>query len=138
MSNRLKSIFGFYFIASLFAVIVLCIPQAWGHDEMGTEPASAALWIGGVALLILTAIIMVFWVRVVCRGYDSVLGSVKAATTSVPDPRAIASALEVEWGRPPSVNEVCAVHQMLQSERNQALVNSGIGLGAAYLLLRSA
>lgn len=136
MSNRFKSIFGFYFVGSLIAVIVLCIPQAWGHDEMGTQPASAALWIGGIALLILAAIIMVWWVRIVCRGFDTLVGEVKVATTPVPDPQAIAVALENEWGRPPSVNEVCAVHQMLQSGRNQALVNSVIGLGAAYLILR--
>jgi hypothetical protein len=53
---------------------------------------------------------------------------------TVPSPQAIAIRIEEEWGRPPTVLEVATVQQMLINEHNQRLVNSGIALGAIYLL----
>lgn len=59
--------------------------------------------------------------------------SIRTAATPLPDPRQIAVQLQEEWGRPPTVEEVAAVQQLLTSQRNQALVQSGIGIGALYL-----
>lgn len=59
--------------------------------------------------------------------------NVARAVRPIPHPGEIAGALEQEWGREPTVEEVAAVHQMLNDEHNRALVNSGIGIGALYL-----
>lgn len=59
------------------------------------------------------------------------------AMRPIPSPPEIAWALQCEWGRSPTVEEVAAVHQMLQSEKNQALLGTGIGLGALYLMTRT-
>jgi hypothetical protein len=53
---------------------------------------------------------------------------------TVPSPQVIAIRLEEEWGRPPTVVEVAAVHQMVIAEHNQRLINCGIALGAIFLL----
>ena len=55
------------------------------------------------------------------------------AITPIPTPAEIFWQLEHEWGRPPTVVEVAAVHQMLSSRRNEAAVTAGVGLGALYL-----
>jgi len=58
----------------------------------------------------------------------------QVASTLVPSPAEISSHLQAEWGRAPTLQEVAAVHQMLTSRRNEALINSGIALGALYLI----
>ncbi len=57
-----------------------------------------------------------------------------AASRPVPSPQHIAWQLQQEWGRPPTVEEVAAVQQILVTEKNQALLNTGITLGAVYLM----
>jgi hypothetical protein len=56
------------------------------------------------------------------------------AMRPVPSPAQIAYQLEVEWGRPATVQEVAAVQQMLLNGRNEALLGVGISLGALYLI----
>lgn len=63
--------------------------------------------------------------------------NINKAATPVPSPAYIAVQLEQEWGREPTVQEVAAVQEMLHRDHNQALVNSGIGLGALYLFERN-
>ncbi|HZM56216.1 MAG TPA: hypothetical protein VFC03_14440 [Acidimicrobiales bacterium] len=52
-------------------------------------------------------------------------------------PAEIAALLEDKWGRPPTIIEVAAVHQMPTSRRNEALAATGLRLGALYLVDRS-
>lgn len=61
----------------------------------------------------------------------------QVACQGVPTPQYIAQELRKEWGRDPSMQEVAAVHTMLANRHNQALVNTGIGLGAMYLMNRN-
>jgi len=133
---RLSSIWKIYFGVSILAVIVLCLPQAWGADEVGTTPALAATWIGGTALVLAFVLILVWWFRLLCRALEGFGESLKVAIRPVPSPAEICVALENEWGRVPSVQEISAVHQMLHDRHNEALIESGIGIGAAYLLIR--
>jgi hypothetical protein len=49
-------------------------------------------------------------------------------------PIQIAQQMRQELGREPTFEEVAAVHQMLMSERNQALVRGGLGLGALLVI----
>jgi len=58
----------------------------------------------------------------------------RIASIPVPSPVDISFQLQAEWGRPATLQEVAAVHQMLTSRRNQALINSGIAIGALYLI----
>ena len=56
------------------------------------------------------------------------------AATPIPSPNEIAWQLQQEWGRRATLPEAAAVHQMLSSRRNEAMLNAGIGLGALYRL----
>lgn len=66
--------------------------------------------------------------------YRAISAEMKVASTPVPSPAEIAVVLEFEWGRTPTIVEVAAVHQMLTSRRNEALVATGLTLGAFYLM----
>lgn len=59
---------------------------------------------------------------------------INVASRGVPDPAYIQAQLRAEWGREPTMQEVAAVHTMLTNRHNQALLNTGIGLGAIYLM----
>jgi hypothetical protein len=52
-------------------------------------------------------------------------------------PAEIAALLEDKWGRPPTIVEAAAVHQMPTSRRSEALAATGLSLGALYLADRS-
>ena len=65
---------------------------------------------------------------------SGIFDELTVATTPIPSPSEIALQLEQEWGRPATLHEVAAVHQMLNSRRNEAMLNAGIGLGALYLI----
>jgi hypothetical protein len=52
----------------------------------------------------------------------------------IPTPQEISVQLETEWGRPATVQEVAAVHQMLATRKTEALINAGVGLGSIYLV----
>ena len=58
------------------------------------------------------------------------------ATTPVPTSAQICAQFQAEYGRPPTLDEVAATQQMLGNQRNEALVNAGIGLGALYVIHR--
>lgn len=65
--------------------------------------------------------------------WGSAIGNeILVARSPAPSPFEIAQQLEAEWGRPATIEEVAAVHQMLSSRRNEALVNAGIGLGTIF------
>ena len=49
-----------------------------------------------------------------------------AAMKPIPSPAEISWQLQQEWGRPATIEEVAAVHQMLTSETNQAMLGAGI------------
>ena len=57
-----------------------------------------------------------------------------AAMKLMPSPTEISWQMQGECGHPPTVQEAAAVHQMLTSDDNQALLNTGITLGAVYLM----
>lgn len=56
------------------------------------------------------------------------------AASPLPSPAQICTQLQSEHGRAPTVEEVAGVRQMLQGRRNEALVNTGIGLAAFYII----
>ena len=103
-----------------------------GNDNSGGSTLSAAFIFFGMAW------IMFFWAAVWAVKFGSTLGQeVHAASTPIPSPAEISAQLEAEWGRPAPVEEVAAVHQMLTSRKNEALLGAGIGLGALYLMDRN-
>ena len=60
------------------------------------------------------------------------------ASIPILSPAEVARQLAIDRGRPATVLEVAAVHQMLVDRKNQALLNAGLGLGALYLIHRDA
>ena len=98
----------------------------------GKQAVPAGFMVAGVVA------VFGFWGAVFAIRFSSAIGDEFAvATTPVPSPGEIANALEAEWGRPPTVVEVAAVHQMLTSRKNEALLTTGLSLGALYLMDRN-
>jgi len=101
--------------------------NAHGHQRAGTILAV----IGG-CLLAGPLFILMCWA--IHKVIADIFSELTVATTPVPSPNEIARQLEQEWGRPATLTEVAAVHQMLNNRRNEAMLNAGIGLGALYLI----
>ena len=79
-----------------------------------------------------------FWGGIIgWRVGRSIMADLTTGTTPVPTPGEIAPTLEVEWGRPATVQEVAAVHQMLMARKHDALLSAGLTLGAVYAIDRS-
>lgn len=104
---------------------------------MRHDIALTGYWILGITIGLLLLAAMFWWIRLAWRAGGEIGNSIKQASTPIPSPQEIAWSLQNEWGRPPTIQEVQAVHQMLYDEHNAALINSGIGLGAVYLLWRA-
>jgi hypothetical protein len=99
------------------------------------KPANAVF---DVAASVALASVVIPWaIYLVVKLYKSFAANLNAAMKPVPNPAEISWGLQQEWGRQPTVQEVAAVQQMLTSERNQSLLNSGITLGALYLMDRN-
>lgn len=99
-------------------------------DGGGTEISSYLALSGAFAIVMPWAV----WVGLKVGG---ALGDeIRVAGTAVPHPAEIARSLEHEWGRPASIEEVAAVHQMFTSRKSTALLATGIGLGALFLINR--
>jgi hypothetical protein len=60
------------------------------------------------------------------------------AATPVMSPQEINQRFINDQGREPTIEEVAAIQQMLRNEHNDALVRSGIGIGALLFIGRSA
>ncbi len=96
--------------------------------------ATIGSWLIGGGLV---AIIGFWTIAFGIAWWRAVSAEMKVASTPVPSPAEIALLLEAEWGRPPTIVEVAAVHQMLTSRRNEALLATGLSFGALYLADRS-
>jgi hypothetical protein len=126
---NLRSLKDVYFICVIIGAYLI-FTHLGGFDKPGYSGGPEV----GAGFILLVAI-PCFWVlRWGWRlgGYAS--DQLKTATTPLPTPDQIRASLEAEWRRPATVQEVAAVQQMLTNERNQALFNSGMALGAIYLL----
>jgi hypothetical protein len=96
----------------------------------GSAATIGGWFIGGGLIAIIgywTIAFGIAWTR-------AISAEMKIASTPVPSPGEIAALLEEEWGRAPSVVEVGAVHGMLASRRSEALLATGLSLGALYLM----
>jgi hypothetical protein len=101
--------------------------NAHGHQHV----ASILGVIGGCTLAAPLLNLMCWAIHKVISG---IFDELTVATTPIPSAGEIAWQLEQEWGRAATLLEVAAVHQMLNSRRNEAMLNAGIGLGALYLI----
>ena len=111
--------------AGLF--VAAAVANGHGHQQVSGTLAV----IGGC---ILAAPLLVLWCWVIHKFVSGIFDELTVATTPIPSPGEIAWQLQQEWGRPATLQEVAAVHQMLNNRRNEATVNAGIGLGALYLI----
>jgi len=108
-------------------LIILALGTSAGKHDI--PPASTVLlYAGMIGIFLLALPVACYWAK---RAVDDAFDAV---TTPVPAPAQIAAQLEAEWGRPPTVTEVAAFHQMLTSQKNEALIASGITLGSLYMM----
>jgi hypothetical protein len=102
------------------------------NSSMNIDTVLSVIVVGGLFLVWMPVILMAIH-RAIGEGFDEL----NVASTPIPSPAEISWQLENEWGRPATIEEVAAVHQMLTSRKNQALINSGITFGAIYLMGRN-
>jgi|GEM_PF-6699240 len=123
----------------LVAIFCLAIFHDWSQhgnqnsqSNLNTDTVLSVIVVGGLFLVWMPVILMA-----VHRAIGEGLDELRVASTPIPSPAEIAWQLGQEWGRPATLEEVAAVHQMLTSRKNQALINSGITFGAIYLMGRN-
>lgn len=117
---------------SALVVIVACLIVGDGPD-----PGKRGAVCAGIALVAMITILVPWLCWAGWQIGGQIGNSIHAAATPIPSPDEISWQLQQEWGRQPTVEEVQAVHQMLTSEHNQALLAAGIGVGAIYLINRN-
>lgn len=86
------------------------------------------IWAVAVAPL---CVCLLLWVIVATNWWWD---QVTLASKRLPAPTEIFLQLEAAYGRPPTIDEVAAVHEMLLNSRTESLVNTGIGLGTFYAI----
>lgn len=114
---------------ALLSVVIGVIVAATTN---ASTPSGA--WQRAIGIFLVALPFLVWLVFVAVRVGLAIGGELQVATRPIPSPPQIALALQSEWGCQPTVIEVQAVHQMLTSRRNQAIVASGVGIGALYLV----
>ena len=114
------------------AVCAFLFVTAGELNAHGHRHAGSTLGVVGGCILAAPLLILMCWA--IHKAVSGIFDELTVATTPIPSPGEIAWQLEQEWGRPPTLPEVAAVHQMLNSRRNEAMLNAGIGLGALYLI----
>lgn len=88
-------------------------------------------FMGSMFLVVFSGFLWIMW------GFVKVmLQSMDIAFNEIPTPSEIGWQLSQDWGRPATVEEVAAVHSMLTSEHNQALLSTGIGFAGLYAMNR--
>jgi hypothetical protein len=90
--------------------------------------------LGGIGGCLLAGPLLILMCWAIHKVIADIFNELTVATTPIPSPHEIARQLEEEWGRPATLTEVAAVHQMLHNRRSEAMLNAGIGLGALYLI----
>jgi hypothetical protein len=112
-----------------FCTLVFVVGLSLGAVAQTGLPGMVALgmMLGALVLSVGPLIIWAGW-----RIGASIGDEIKLASTPIPSPIPIEAQLTAAWGRPPTVVEVAAVHQMLASRHQQALLNGVIGLGLLY------
>ena len=131
MSPHTRVVIGLCFVVVGVITIIVGILEGGGAPTQQT-PLGTALLIIGMVIALFPLGFMLF--RIAGEAGEQTADALIALGTPVPDPGTIAQQLQAEWGCPPTVEEVAAVHQMLHTERNQAMLTAGMGLGALYLI----
>jgi hypothetical protein len=117
-------------VCAIIIAVALVLGEAIRVESVFTICLAAA----GIA----SAAIIIPWILWGALKIGGVLGdNVATASRPIPSPAEISWQLQQEWGRPATLEEVAVVHQMLTSEKNQALLTAGVGFGALYLAERN-
>ena len=117
MSPAAKRTFALWWTGGGVALFAIGAVLASGPDG-GQSTVAAGFVLAGIAAVI------GFWGAVFAVRFSQALGDeFTTATTPVPSPAEIAALLEA-----------AAVHQMLTSARYEALLTTGLTLGALYLM----
>jgi len=94
----------------------------------------------GVGVVMILSAARWWWIRLCWRAGAEIGSELRVASAPVPSPAEIPLQLQAERGRQAILQEVAAVRQIPSNRRNQipsnrrneALLNSGIALGALY------
>lgn len=125
------------FLPGVVCFVIGCIGEngAIKANAAGHAYPTAATAIFGTLLVIAFLCCIGYWIFFFGWVWISDMNrNMNIVRQGVPSPQYIAQELRKEWGREPTVVEVQAVHQMLTSQHNQAMLNAGISLGALYLM----
>lgn len=120
-------------LITLICFSIALIIRANARLEWGTAGTITDTIVTIFAILCFAPPFIWFFVAIFRFGWRSMETTIHAAQP-MPSPDEIAYRLQIEWGRPPTLQEVAAVQQLLVNQRNQNLVNAGMALGALYLL----
>jgi hypothetical protein len=118
----------------LIAVALVVVGACLLAGHLSAQAGAVML---GIGVVMMTAPLVWRILRFFYRLGAEMGAELRVASTPVPSPAEIAFQLQLEWGRSPTVQEVAAVQQMLSNRRNEALINSGLALGALYSMEKS-
>jgi hypothetical protein len=114
---------------------------ALGNNVVDGTPRTpiAKLLYEPVTYGVISLLVLLFLLFVVCLvGQIHWTGKqIDLAFVPVPSPAEISWQIQQETGQAPSIQDVAAVHQMLQSESNQAKINAGIGVASIALVWKT-
>jgi hypothetical protein len=125
-------------VATKICVALFFLGIAHDLSQHGQQNSQSNSDIDTVLAIVIVGGLFVVWMpvvlkiihRIISDGFDSLT----VASTPIPSPAEISWQLGQEWGRPATLEEVAAVHQMLTSRRNEAAVTAGLTFGGIYLL----
>lgn len=116
-------------VPRLWAVAIVVALVCWPlHLQMVSK--YTAILVGIITLVPIGIWFIVFVWKAAGWGFDEAMLGAQA----IPSPQETSASLQQEWGRPPTVQEVAAVQQILVNQRNQHLTNAGLTFGALYLM----
>lgn len=132
-SRNTKNVIKRFWLSSGFVGIVVGLVLSIQQEHNTDATPVGVLLILGTLFVWYGFPLLFLMLRAYGRHLDQAFRNLREAESrSYLTPPEIELALYKEWGRP-TVEEVAAVQQMLHQQRNQALLDLGISLGAIYL-----
>ncbi len=124
-----------FLLLSLISVIPLVFGGTyWSPHPFGPPGFHLMGFCAVVAFLAPALLFLGFMAWIIFMIVDSGFNALRVADQLNLSPAEVELALWREWGRQPTVQEIQAVHQMVNAERNKALLTAGVSLGSIFLL----
>jgi hypothetical protein len=119
----------FFLINAVIGGIALEIQNKL-HHGIGNDPSTIWVVIAAICLGLAFVSLCLYFFIPISRSLDE---SARIIKRGVPSPIDIRLNFIQDTGREPTMEEVAAIHQMLKTEYNQALLNAGMIFGGFYV-----